>query len=98
MHTLSLFVLDGWSALIKSNPGSCKLLSSHEISELGKVSERHKMSHSFFYKYTGKLGWSSICLRFYQFEPEIMLDGMLNLKTHFMVWYYVWCEHCNGLF
>ena len=43
--------------------------------------------HSFFYKHTGKLGWSSICLRFSQFEPEIMLDGMLNFKTHFMVWY-----------
>ena len=44
MHTPPLFVLDGWSALIKSNTGSCKLLSSHEISELRKVSERHKMS------------------------------------------------------
>ena len=38
--------------------------------------------HSFFYKHTGKLGWSSTCLRFSQFEPEIMLDGMLNFKTH----------------
>ena len=55
------------------------------------------MLHSFFYKDTGKLGWSSICLRFSQFEPEIMLDGMLNSKTHFMVWYCVWYEHCNGL-
>ena len=45
MHTLPLFVLDGWSgALMKSNPGSCKLLSSHEISELRKALERHKMS------------------------------------------------------
>ena len=34
----------------------------------------------------GKLGWSSICVRVSQFEPEIILDGMLNLKTHFMVW------------
>ena len=52
----------------------------------------------FFYKYMGKLGWSSMCLRFSKFEPEIMLDGMLNFKTHFMVWYCVWYEHCNGLF
>ena len=44
METPPLLVLDGWSALIKSNPGSCKLLSSHEIYELRKVSERHKMS------------------------------------------------------
>ena len=54
--------------------------------------------HSFLYKHKGKLGWSLICLRFSQFEPEIMLDGMLDLKTHFMVWYCVWYEHCNGLF
>ena len=54
--------------------------------------------HSVFYKHTGKLGWSSICLIFSQFKPEIMLDGMLNFKTHFMVWYCVWHEHCNGLF
>ena len=27
-----------------------------------------------------------------------MLDGMFNFKTHFMVWYCVWYEHCNGLF
>ena len=53
---------------------------------------------TFFYKHTGKLGWSSICLRFSQFEPEIMLDGMFNFKTHFMVWYCVSYEHCNGLF
>ena len=33
------------------------------------------------------MGWSSICLRFPQSEPEIMLDGMLNFKSHFMVWY-----------
>ena len=39
----------------------------------------------FFYKHTGKLGGSSMCLRFFQFEPELMLDGMLNFKTHFMV-------------
>ena len=44
MHTPPLFVSDGWSALIKSSPGSCKLLSSHGISELTKVSERHKIS------------------------------------------------------
>ena len=48
MHTPPLFVSDGWSALIKSNPGSCKLFSSHEISELRKVSERHKMSTLLF--------------------------------------------------
>ena len=38
MDTPPLFVVDGWSAVIKSNPGGCKLLSSHEKSELGKVS------------------------------------------------------------
>ena len=54
--------------------------------------------HSFFYKQTGKLGWNSIWLRFSQFEPEIMLDGMLNFKTHFMDWYCVWYKHYNGLF
>ena len=36
-------------------------------------------------------------LKFSQFEPEIMLDGMLNFETHFMVWYCVWYEHCYGL-
>ena len=44
MQTTPLLVLDGWSALIKSDPGSCKLLSSHEIFGLRKVSERHKIS------------------------------------------------------
>ena len=40
----------------------------------------------FFYKHTGKLCSSSICLRFSQFEPKVMFDdGMLNFKTHFMV-------------
>ena len=63
---------------------------------MGKGSEMQ--IHSFFYRHTGKLSWSSICLRFSQFEPEIMLDGMLNFKTHFMVWYCIWYEHCNGLF
>ena len=28
----------------------------------------------------------------------VLFDGMLNFKTHFMVWYCVWYEHCNGLF
>ena len=51
--------------------------------------------HSSFYKHTGKLGWSSTWLRFSQFEPEIMLDGM---HGYFMVWYCVWYEHCNDLF
>ena len=54
--------------------------------------------HSFFYKHTGKLCWSSICWKFPQSEPKTMLDDMLNFKTHFMVWYWVWFEHCNGLF
>ena len=62
------------------------------------VSETEKNHTLFFYKDPGKLGWSLICLRISQFEPEIMLDGMLNFKTHFMVWYCVWYEHCNGLF
>ena len=44
MQTPPFLELDGWSALIKSNPGTCKLLSSHEISELRKVSARHKIS------------------------------------------------------
>ena len=52
----------------------------------------------FFYK--RKVSWVSslICLRISHFEPEIMLDGMLNFKIHFMVWYCV-CryEHSNGL-
>ena len=52
----------------------------------------------FFYKHMGKLGWTSIYLRFSQFEHEIMLDGMLNFKTYFMVWYFVWHEHWSGLF
>ena len=43
MNTPPLFVLDGWTTLIKSNPGSYNLLSSNETSELRKVSERHKM-------------------------------------------------------
>ena len=51
-----------------------------------------------FFKHMGKLAWSSICVRFSQFEPEIMLDCMLNFNTHFMVWYCVWYEHRNGLF
>ena len=35
MHILPLFfVLDGWSVLIKLNPGSFKLSSSHGISEI----------------------------------------------------------------
>ena len=31
--------------VIKSNPGSCRLLSSQQIFELRKVTERHKMSN-----------------------------------------------------
>ena len=58
----------------------------------------NKVYNLFFYKHTGKLGWSSICLRFSELEPEIMLDGMLNFKTHCMVWYCLWYEHCHGLF
>ena len=58
----------------------------------------YRKVHSFFYKNTGKLGWSSICLRFSQFEPEIMLDGMLKFKTHFLAWYCVSFEHCNDPF
>ena len=37
MHTLPLFVLDWRYTLIKLNYGSCKLLLSHEISELRKL-------------------------------------------------------------
>ena len=37
MQTPPLLVLDWWSALITSTPGSCKFLSSHEISELRKA-------------------------------------------------------------
>ena len=53
--------------------------------------------YTFLWAY-GKIGWSSICLRFSQFEPEIMFDGMLNFKTHFMVWNCICHEDCNGLF
>ena len=63
------------------------------------LSELHFIKcNSIFYKHTGKLVWSLICLRFSQFKPEIMLDGMLNFKTNFIVWYCVWYEHCSGLF
>ena len=37
-------------------------------------------THFFYYKHTGKLGLSSICLRFSQFEPEIMLKVCLISK------------------
>ena len=38
----------------------------------------------FFHKQMDKLGWSSIYLRISQFEPEIMLHGMLKfLITEF---------------
>ena len=37
-------------------------------------------------------------LKISKVEPKIMLDGMLNFKTNFMVWYCVWYEHYNGLF
>ena len=63
-----------------------------------QIYSRLNPTHFFLYKHTDKLGWSSICLWFSQFEPEIMLDGMLTFKTHFMVWYCIWHEHCNGLF
>ena len=36
--------------------------------------------HSFFYKHRDKLGLSSICLRLFQFEPEIMLKVCLISK------------------
>ena len=74
MHTPPLFVLDGWSALIKSNPGSCKLLSSHEISELRKVSERHKMS-TYYLKYNPVK-----VLIFGSCVPEYYLDSSGKLK------------------
>ena len=51
-----------------------------------------------FYKHTGKLGWSSICLRSSQFQLEIMRDDILDFKTYFMAWYCVWHEHCDSLF
>ena len=62
------------------------------ISQEVKATEQWNLSvnriHSVFYKHTGKLGWNTICLRFFKFELEIMLDGMLNFKTHFMAWYF----------
>ena len=60
--------------------------------------KKNSIDTLFFYKHTGKLRWSSIHLRFSQFEPEIMLDSMLNFKTYFMAWYCVWHERCNGPF
>ena len=53
------------------------------------LKEMRQVRTLFFYKHTSKLGWSSVCLRFSQFEPEIVLDGMLNFKTHFIIWYCV---------
>ena len=44
------------------------------------------LEYTFFKKPQG--GWRVLAvlgLRFSEFDPEIMLDGMLNFKTHFMV-------------
>ena len=46
--------------------------------------------YSFYDKHRGKLGWSSICLRFSQFEPGIMYDSMLNFKTHGQILRLIW--------
>ena len=73
------------------------MATSYESQLLICTSQYQKWYTLSLYKHMGKLGWSSKCLRISQFEPEIMLDGMLNFKTHFMVWYRVWYEHCNGL-
>ena len=70
MHSPPLFVLGRWSALIKSNPGSCKFLSSHEISELRKVSEKHKMSTLYLVK----------VLIFGSCVQEYYLDSSVKLK------------------
>ena len=57
-----------------------------KIVNLKKKKKKQQFSCTLFlYKHMGKLGRSSICLRLAQFEPEIMLDGMLNFKTHFKV-------------
>ena len=73
MHTPPLFELDGWSALSKSNPGSCKLLSSHEISELRKVSKRHIMSTLLLEIQPGKSSnfWKFCAGRLLRFQWQI---------------------------
>ena len=91
-----------WKLRTRKNPNTvtshAMYLSMNVVLVLLRLPSGKLGSALFFYKHTGKLGWSSICLWFSQFEPEIMLDSMLNFKTHFMVWYCVWYEHCNGLF
>ena len=78
--------------LFENYSHSSSTLSSKIIEHSKKNKQKNK--YTLFYKHTSKFGWSSICLRFSEFEPEIMLDGMLN----FLVWYCVWYEHRNGLF
>ena len=57
-----------------------------KIVNLKKKKKKQQFSCTLFlYKHMGKLGRSSICLRLAQFEPEIMLEGMLNFKTHFKI-------------
>ena len=73
MHTPPFFVLDGWSALIKSYPSSCKLLSSYEISGLRKVSERHKKLYCLQYNLVKVLIFGS-------FVHEYYLDSSDKLK------------------
>ena len=68
------------------------MATSYESQLLICTSQYQKWYTLSLYKHMGKLGWSSKCLRICQFEPEMMLDGMLNFKTHF-----IWYEHCNGL-
>ena len=48
MHTPPLFVLDGWSALIKSKPGSWKLLSSLEIFELKEIISQRGIKYQLY--------------------------------------------------
>ena len=86
-----MFWIGLWHKFIKrlSFLARCFLELVYRFSQVSK--------YTFLWAY-GKIGWSSICVRFSQFEPEIMFDGMLNFKTHFMVWNCIWHEDCNGLF
>ena len=41
---------------------------------------KYSLTYALFYKHTDKVGLRSICLKFSQFEPEIMLKACLISK------------------